>query len=288
MKYPIVQVKTQDGLLLYGLCLHAPGSDTVLINIHGTAGNFYEEYFIEVLVGKLLKVGVSILSVNNRGAGVYDPYQKTGAAVEKFEDCLVDIDTWIEFALEKGYRNILLSGHSLGTEKVVYYMSRDKHFGEVSSVILFAPADSYGSHRVLDGKPNPRTADIEKLLEESERLIEHGQGDVFLPRDSYGSREGIMPKSAESFLNFLGPNSKLLDSLPLNTRKLDAYSKIKVPILVIIGDREEYTALPTTEALDLMRRENENTQAFQIKDCDHYFQGRGEELAGIVLKFLNR
>lgn len=286
MEYPIVQVKTRDGLWLYGLYLRADKNDTVFVNIHGTASNFYEEYFIEVFASIFLKKEVSILSTNNRGAGVYGAYQKSGAAVEKFEDCLTDIDAWIEFATGQGYKKIILSGHSLGTEKVAYYMNNGKYADKVALIVLLAPSDSYGSHRELNGKTNPRLVHIEELLKESENLIKQGHGDMFLPRDAYGSHDGIMPKSAESFMNFLGPNSRLLDALPFATGKLDAYSKIKIPILVVIGDGEEYTAIPIKNALELMVKENKNTEIHQIKNCDHDFQENEKELADIVLKFI--
>lgn len=286
MKYPIVQVKTKDNLWLYGLYLCADKNDTIFINIHGTASNFYEEYFIEVFANAFLKEGISVLCTNNRGAGVYDAYQKSGAAVEKFEDCLIDINAWIEFAVNEGYKKIVLSGHSLGTEKVVYYMGHGKYADRVISVILLAPSDSYGSHHMLEGKINLRLAQVEKLLKESENLIEQGRSDTFLPRDAYGSHNGIMPKSAESFVDFLGPKTKLLDALPFATGRLSSYAKIQVPILVVIGDEKEYTAIPIKNALELMREENKNTEIHQIKNCDHDFQEKEEELASIVLKFI--
>src|SRR3989344_2068099 len=118
MEYPIVQVKTPDDIWLFGLFLQSEGSKTIFLHTHGTASNFYEEYFIETLAKQLVASGISLLSANNRGAGTYDPWQKIGASVELFEDCLVDLDTWIEFVLEKGYEKIILSGHRLGTEKV--------------------------------------------------------------------------------------------------------------------------------------------------------------------------
>lgn len=288
MEYPIVQVKTRDGLWLYGLYLRADKNDTVFVNIHGTASNFYEEYFIEVFANMFLKENISILSTNNRGASVYDAYQKSGAAVEKFEDCLIDIDAWIEFAVSQGYEKIILSGHSLGTEKAVYYMSHGKYADKIALVILLAPSDSYGSHRVLDGKINLRSVHVEKLLKESGNRIEQGRGDMFLPRDAYGSREGIMPKSAESFMDFLGPKSKLSDALPFATGKLSAYDKIKIPILVVIGDQKEYTAIPIKDALTLMAKENKNTEVHQIKNCDHDFQEKESELSEIVLKFIKK
>ena len=286
MKYPIVQVKTRDGLWLYGLYLYADKNDVIFINVHGTASNFYEEYFIEVFSDAFLKDGIALLSTNNRGAGVYDAYQKSGTAVEKFEDCLTDIDAWIEFAIGKGHRKIILSGHSLGTEKVVYYMNNGKYANKITSIVLLAPSDSYGSHRMLDGKTNPRLAHVDELLKKSKELIAQGRGDTFLPRDAYGSHKGIMPKSAESFMDFLGPKSKLLDALPFATGELRNYSKIKVPILAIIGDGEEYTALSIKDALELLAKENKNTKMHQIQNCDHDFQEKENELADIVLKFI--
>jgi hypothetical protein len=49
MTYPIVHIKTPDNLWLDGLFIETPEAKSVFINIHGTASNFYEEYFIEVM-----------------------------------------------------------------------------------------------------------------------------------------------------------------------------------------------------------------------------------------------
>jgi len=288
LNYPIVQVKTNDNIWLHGLYIPALNSKTIFINIHGTASNFYEEDFIKILAERFSEEGITLLSTNNRGTGVYDAYQKTGAAVEKFEDCLIDIDTWVKFALGKGFEKIILSGHSLGTEKVVYYMNNGKYSDNIAALVLLAPADSFGSHRILDGKQNPRNAEIVKLLKKADNLVAKGQGETFLPRNTYGSIEGILPKSADSLLNFLGSKSKLLNALPLKTKKLEAFSRIKIPILVVIGDQEEYTAIPIAEALQLFKQENKKAQTFQIKDCDHDFQGKEEMLTSTISEFLKK
>ncbi len=288
MNYPIVQIETQDNLCLYGLFLEAQNSENIFINIHGTASNFYEENFIEVFSKYFTENGISLLSTNNRGAGVYDAYQKSGAATERFEDCVIDIDAWVSLALDRGYKNIVLSGHSLGTEKVVYYMNNGKYADKVSSVVLLAPSDSFGSHRLHEGKINPRKEEVEKFLSESKKLLESGEGDKFLPRNTYGSHEGIMPKSAYSFMNFLSSESKLLNALPLVTEKLEAYSNIKVPILVVIGDQSEYTGLTIKNTLELMQKENKNTTTFQLKDCNHDFDEKEEELAKIIFDFYKK
>ncbi len=286
MNYPIVTVKTADNLTLYGLFLEAPNSKTIFINTHGTASNFYEENFIEVFAKYFIKNEISLLSTNNRGAGVYDAYQKTGAAVEYFEDCVLDIDAWISFATEKGYTKIILSGHSLGTEKVVYYMGHGDFAHKVSRVVLLAPADSYGSHRMHEGAVNPRKNEIGDLLNQAIELDDKHQGDDFLSRNAYGSHDGIMPKSANSFINFLGEHSKLGDGLPFVSGKLQAFSKIDVPILVAIGDQSEFTGIKTTDALKLMRDENKRAVTHQLKNCDHDFDGKEDQLAEILLDFI--
>ncbi len=278
MNYPIERIKTSDGIWLHALHLRADKSKTVFLHIHGTASNFYEEYFIEVLAKDLLGNGVSMLSTNNRGEGVYNAWQGNGAAVEKFEDCIIDIDAWVEFVLKEGYEKIILSGHSLGTEKVVYYMLHGKYRGKISALILLAPATSPGSEPVL-------VKDYEKTLQLAHTFIAEGKGDLFLDRDAYA---GIMPKSADSYINFSDANPAFDDALPFHKKKLPGYSKIKIPILAVIGDKHEYTVIPIKDALELMKKENPRTETCQITNCDHDFQEQEDKLSDELIKFINK
>ena len=91
MQGTIVEIKTPDKLPLYGLYNKVNKSKSILINIHGTASNFYENYFMMPLVKLLEKEGISSLSTNNRGASVMQVYPHAGAAIEHFEDCVLDI-----------------------------------------------------------------------------------------------------------------------------------------------------------------------------------------------------
>ena len=277
MNYPIVQTKTPDNLWLHALHLRAQDSNAVFLNVHGTASNFYEEYFIEVLTKTLAYQGISMLSTNNRGTGVYDAWQGNGAAVEKFSDCLIDIDSWVEFALEQGYEKIILSGHSLGAEKVTYYMIHGKYAGKISALILLAPATSPGSEPLL-------VKDYEKKLAYARTLVREDKGKVFLDRNAYGN---IMPKSAESYVDFSDLNPEFDDALPFHKKHIPSFGKIKVPILAVIGDQEEYTVIPIAEALDLIQKENPNAKTAQISDCDHDFQEHEEKLSEIVMQFLS-
>lgn len=281
MEYPIADVKTDDGVVLQGLFLKAKNSRSVLIFIHGTASNFYENDFMVPISKELLSRKISILSVNNRGNEVLKCYPGGGASMEHFEDCVHDIDAWIKFALSEGCANVILMGHSLGAEKIVYYMSKGKHKNNVISVILLGPADSYGTQMKYGNG---------SLMSEAKRLGKSKNGHIFLTSD-WLSHAGVLPKAADSYLNFFSANSELSKVLPFHSRKLKMYGNIRVPILSVLGDIEkgkghEYTVIPIIDAIRLLKKENPHAECHQIKDCNHDFEGKEVELTKIIGKFL--
>ena len=294
MEYPIVTVTTKDKLILHGLLIEDRNSNKIVINIHGTASNFYEEPFFENMAVAFPENGFSWLSINNRGNSVLThTWQKTGSAVEKFEDCLLDIDAWIEFVTNKGYSTIILQGHSLGTEKIVYYLNKGKYKTKIAGVILLGFSDSFGyAHKFMD-----KTNCKKELFNEAENLIKNGRGEQFLTTQWY-SHAGILPKSAESFINQFSDNSELSKAFPFRLKKLDFYSKIKVPILAVISDNDkftnaavvkegsEYTMMPINEAIELLRKSNSRTKTVVIPKTNHDFEGKEEELTNVVTDFL--
>lgn len=279
MKYPIVKIKTFDNLSLFGLYTEFD-SDTILINIHGTASAFYIEEFEEYYFNKQQDLKIALLFTNNRGNQVMESWQKTGAAYENFEDCIEDINKWIEYVLSKGYQKIILQGHSLGSEKVVYYMNKGKYKETVVTVILLGFSDSFGTHyKDMKGK-------TDKLMNEAQKLVKRGKGYQFLTSE-WLSHAGVLPMSAESYLNFFTPNSELSKALPLrNGNNLKMFSKIDVPILGVIGDQKEWTVIPVKQAIKLMEKENKNFEVDVIKGANHSFEGYQEELVDVVQSFL--
>lgn len=172
MNFPIVKVTTQDGLVLHGM-LSEPKtkSEDILIHIHGSAGNFYQNSFYPFISEMANGINTAFLSTNNRGTGIYDiekGTKSTGAALELFEECLLDIDAWIEFVLSMGYKNIILEGHSFGTNKIQYYARHGKYRLNVKTLILLGFTDSYGGQLEYLIRTNRRNKDI---LSEAEQLL---------------------------------------------------------------------------------------------------------------------
>lgn len=280
MDYPIVKIKTPDNITLFGMLTESAKKETILINIHGTASCFYIEEFEGEFAKRLPDIGVSTLFTNNRGNHTMESWQETGAAVEKFEGCLIDIDTWIEFALQKGYAKIILQGHSLGTEKVVYYMEKGKYKDKITGVILLGFSDSFGCQMKF-----LQTQSIDPMAEANE-LIENGKGRQLLT-SIWNSHAGVLPQNANSYINFFSEDSELSKALPLRKGKdLMFYQNIKVPILGVICDTDEWLLLPIDDLVKLMRDENKLAQIETISETDHSFAGKQKELVDIVIEFL--
>lgn len=285
--YPIVKVQTRDGLTLHGLLTEPEKpSETIIVHIHGTAGSFYWNGYYELLTKSTIDLGIAYLATNNRGSGVYDlekgsAYQ--GASLEKFEDCVLDIDAWIEFALSKGYEKIILEGHSYGTEKSVYYLNKGKYADNVIGVMLFGFSDNVGTQLKYE-------KNIEKnYRQEAEEISNAGEPWKLL--NDYFGLCGEMPISAQTYLHGFTEDSENAIALPLRKGKdLTLFQNIKVPILGVISDKEdgEYTIIPIKDAVELLKSENKLAEAYIINNTNHLFTGKEKELADITADFLKR
>ena len=288
MNFPIVKVTSQDNFPLHGL-LSEPKekSDSIIIHIHGTAGNFYQSTFYPYLFSLAEELKIAFLTTNNRGSGVYNIETGTkyrGAAIEIFEDCLLDIDVWIELAFDRGYKSIILEGHSFGTNKIQYYTLNGKYKDKIRALILLGFTDSYGGqldYLKINNKQN------EEILQEAKMLIKQNKP-LQLLSDLY-INWGELPQSAQSYKNFMTPGSALSNILPLGQNKdLTNFKKITIPILGIVGDTGECTVIQPKEAVDRLNRENKNAECFMIENCNHSYQGKEEDLTKIIRGFLMR
>ncbi len=288
MNFPIVKVSTSDGYTLHGL-LSEPrrASHTIIIHMHGSAGDFYQSTFFPHFFELAFDMGVAFLSTNSRGTGVYDVEDGTmprGAAVELFEECLLDIDAWVEFAALKGYTNIILSGHSFGTNKIQYYVNYGSHGASIRALILLGFTDSYGGQ--LDylsrvGKKNGY------VLREAHTLM-HAHTPLKLLSDPV-INWGELPQSARSYINFMTPGSALSRILPLwKKEELTEFKRIRIPMIGIVGDTGECTVIPPEEAVRYIASQNPHVQSYMIRDCGHSYKGKEDVLISLLQPFLER
>ncbi|KKS79897.1 MAG: Alpha/beta hydrolase fold protein [Candidatus Beckwithbacteria bacterium GW2011_GWA2_43_10] len=287
LNYPIVKVKTKDGLELGGMLFEPEDKKlkTIKIHIPGDNGSFWWSDYYPNLAESSLSQGIAFLSVNSRGTGAFensnDDPVSFGVAVEIFSDCILDFDAWIKFTLDKGYQKIILEGHSRGTEKTVYYLNHGHYVDKVVGVILMGFSDAIGTQLKHEQKIG------HNFMAEAERMVEEGKGDQLL--SDLRAFCGELPMTAKTYLDNMKPDSANAKAIPLRQGKNLAYFKnIKVPVLGVIGDHGEYTIIQIEMAIELLKKENPLAEAYQIKDCDHCYIGKEKELTKIIADFTKR
>lgn len=60
----LVKFKNRSGLFLDGLYFYSPMNCCVVINVHGSFGNFYSNAFIKIMAESYNKKGINFLSFN--------------------------------------------------------------------------------------------------------------------------------------------------------------------------------------------------------------------------------
>ncbi|MBR1672355.1 MAG: DUF1749 domain-containing protein [Fretibacterium sp.] len=143
-----LNVPTRRGTVLNGALFPAGGADTVVIAITGIHGNFYSNPFYYNIGDTLTAGGVDFIYAQTCDAfGEIRTFnvrtgrpELIGSWNEDFNNTDEDIEAYLDFAKEAGYRHVILAGHSLGANKVIYYLSRH-HDKRVERFILFSPAN---------------------------------------------------------------------------------------------------------------------------------------------------
>lgn len=176
-----LQLPTRRGSVLNGVLFTGEKSrntDTVMIAITGIHGNFYSNPFYYNIGDTLNEGGVDFIyaQTNDAFGEIHTRNVNTGGEEvigswnERFSYTDEDIEAYLDFAESAGYKHIILAGHSLGANKVIYYLSRH-HSDRVEHFFLLSPANlTY----MMSG-----VTDQEKQI--IKNMIESGRGDEILP-----------------------------------------------------------------------------------------------------------
>ena len=129
-----LDVPAERGCVLNGVLFRNDDvkADTVMIAITGIHGNFYSNPFYFNIGDTLNADGIDfIYAQTNDAFNRIETFNvKTGKPEiigsfnERFSYVDEDIDAYLDFAQNEGYANVILAGHSLGANKVIYYLSR--------------------------------------------------------------------------------------------------------------------------------------------------------------------
>ena len=118
MRTELVSFKASDGFSLDGL-MYAPdvaSKKRAVLLVHGKVMNFYT-VLGRILPPRLISLGWTCLAMNRRGhdlGGVRNGRDSYGGAWERFADSQLDIGGAMEELRHRGFRTVVLIGHSFG------------------------------------------------------------------------------------------------------------------------------------------------------------------------------
>lgn len=284
----IVKTKTSDGLELFGLLSEAKAKDTIIIHTHGMAGNLYLNSFYTKMHQGYPQNGISFLATQNRGSETISQFNSDkgviniGNAYETFEECVLDIQGWVDYAFELGYKKIWLQGHSLGPSKLAYYLST-KSPVNIQGVILLSPSDMIGLVSDPEG-----LKDHARLLPEAEKLGSEGKDKQLLSNYLWG--DYIL--SARTYLNFFGKEAKTAIFNYFNSDLgWEVVNSIKVPVLAITGTKDDgiKPVMDPKKAMGKLESELKNSPKIKtivLEGAEHSFKGFESEIVDEVIKFI--
>jgi alpha-beta hydrolase superfamily lysophospholipase len=275
MRTEFCRVNTKDGLRLDGL-LFEPEREAkaAVLHLPGRAGNFYANGFLDVMARIYTDNGFALLSVNTRGhdhiadfrVGDTQEIKRIGQAFDIFEECVLDIAAWVEFLKNKGFKKIILQGHSQGAAKLVYFLSKELR-PEIVAMVLMSPADAPGLLR----KYQPEVFAQNLVL--AKEMIRSGRGEDLLP----DKIRGWYYISAKTFVNEM--SGKEADIFPIfDDGDFGKLENIKVPALAFYGENENTLMYSAQKDLEIIapHLKNPRSKTFIINGADHtYFEKEG-------------
>lgn len=290
MRGELVKLITADGLELKGF-FSDKKSDLAVFHSHGTAGDFYTHEFVEVEGKKLAKENISFLTANNRGHDVYADIRKhtngkvgwaqIGGGFEKFEDCLYDIDAWINFLVGRGVKKIILQGHSLGPNKNIYYQVKNAN-KNIQGFIHLSPQNDAGLMKFKLGEK--KYFEVNRMVE---KMLKNGQENELLPKEL----QELCPISALAYSGYFIENGvgNLFPYHNPDNPNWKIFSTIKESQLLIFGEKDLYIKPSVNKAIKVFLskvHDKKNLKTKIIKGTSHSYIGYEKELVKIIFNWI--
>lgn len=283
MMQELVRITSMDGIEQPGI-LYTPnkGKNKIVIHVHGLNGNFYENEFLDVLAEAYTDKTYAFLTFNNRGKDFISELHKgtgftlIGGSLERFKDCLLDIDGVVNWVKEKGYDEIILEGHSYGCNKVLYYYNQRKDKC-IKKIVLLAPCDIPS-----ECKKFLTEEEYQMAKEESTRLVNEGKESELI---DFSVMANGKIAAGTYYYDFLpGGENDFIRYNESPKGKSEILNNIAIPTLIVFGDADECVL---TQPIDVVRDYLNNNIRYGnikiIKGADHSYTNSYNQLREIIV-----
>lgn len=278
----VIEIITPKNFVLNGLWFGPKKPNRVIVWVHGLASSAFSRLEI---VEKLVDRKTAVITFNNRGHDTVTRLRQmqksgktksvlAGAAHERFEDSVDDIEGVIRFAKARGAKEMYLAGHSTGCQKSVYYATRKGNARKVKGVILLAPISDYASALYQNQR------EVRKQVRVARKLMKAGKKSSIVPGTWADAQRYLSlntPESVEEIFSYVSPKK-----VP------KTYRSLTVPTLVLFAEKDEYADRPTDKMAEWFRKETraKKYDARVIQMVEHSFKGGEGKVATAIRHFL--
>jgi alpha/beta superfamily hydrolase len=246
--------------------------------LHGLAGNFYSSRLMQSLARHLLELGIDVLQANTRGhdglnwTAVGGRTEMIGAAFEVVDDCRHDIAGWTDFLHARGYRRVVLAGHSLGAIKAIYAQA---HQPQPLVACIAALSTSRLNHdRFMQSSKGPK---FKQWMDLAREHVGAGNGRQLMQVDfPFPAVIG-----AAAYLDKYGPPSRY--------DWTQVAARIRHPILLTFGGKEirDNVAFDGILAdLEGLKSRTADLSTQVIPEADHFYVGRRHVVSKTIANWL--
>lgn len=279
-----IDVETKRGLLLRTLMWKPEHkTDTIVILMSGICSNIFQNKLLETTGDTLAKNGYAYICGQAMDAYTLFNYsnlktnkqEQKGVLFDDFDVVYEDIDAYVNYAKELGYKNIILAGHSLGSNKIIHYLSINHDF----AIKFFIVSGAVDLAKFQDVPLK------ETYIKMAKQFVRENRGDEILPFLIVG----FSPMSANTVLEFY--NNKSLKNCPVFSHDGDftALSKISVKGTFIVGDKDSCAG---ENPYEFIKELNSHTQCSEqnklivLENSGHIFHGKHNEYADTILNLV--
>jgi len=276
----LVRVRTRDGVWLDGVAAEPRRRrGAALVWVHGLGSAFASgQPLVQALSARLDAAGIAYFKLNTRGHDTVARAGKrlAGAAFERFAQSVEDLRAMISLARRAGHRTVILAGHSTGANKVLHYAARVRD-RRLSALMLLGPVSDIAGEAKRIGR-----GELRRRVAVAERIARRDP-DALVPRafGFWSARRYISlyrPGEAEDVFPYYRPHARWA-----------ALRRVRVPVAVIVGSRDEYLDRRPAELLEAFERNAVRARSFTgvvVPGAPHGFAGREDVLARTIVRWI--
>ena len=261
-----LKLQTKDGMWLDGVLRqpHPNQTEAGVLMVHGYGGNFYSG-IMNFLPEALAQQGFTTLALNMRDHDL-------GPKKNLFEENLKDIAAGVDEMARRPHKNIFLYGHSMGTNRVLYYLTKTQD-PRITGIILTGPPGNLFQWNV-------RAFGLEEaseVLRRAQELQAAGKGDSWMLIDL-----GPLGKSlytANHVVSLRGPATR---SDPFTN-----ISQISRPVLIVQGLADRLADPSVADHLKNSGPGDNQITVQKIGAADHRFRNHQKELVEVITQWLD-